>query len=81
MWSDMSGLEDNTKQHYMYYFDPEYVKQMRTPGFDPHIDISVRAKKISYDEGEFYKWYDKKKMVKSINILLQMNLSLQITVH
>jgi hypothetical protein len=59
--SDMSGLEDNTKQHYMYYFDPEYVREMRTPGFDPHIDIAVIAKLMSYDEGEFYKWYDKKK--------------------
>lgn len=59
--SDMSGLEDNTKHHYMYFFDPEYVKQMRTPGFDAHIDISVRAKAMSYDEGEFYKWYDNKK--------------------
>lgn len=59
--SDMSSLEDNTKQHYMYFFDPNYVRQMRTPGFDPHIDIAVRAKNLSYDEGEFYKWYDKKK--------------------
>lgn len=59
--SDMSGLEDNTKHHYMMFFDPVYVNQMRTPGFDAHIDISVRAKAMSYDEGEFYKWYDNKK--------------------
>jgi len=59
--SDMSGLEDNTKQHYMYYFDPEYVKQLRTPGYDSHIDIAVRAKAMSYEEGECYKWYINKK--------------------
>ena len=41
--SDMSSLEDTTKQHYMYFFDPEYVTQMRVPGFDPHLDIAVLA--------------------------------------
>lgn len=41
--SDMSSLEDTTKQHYMYFFDPDYVTQMRIPGFDPHLDIAVLA--------------------------------------
>lgn len=59
--SDMSGLEDNTKQHYMYFYDPDYVTEMRTPGFDAHIDMAIQAKHISYEEGEFYKWYDHKK--------------------
>lgn len=59
--SDMSGLEDNCKQHYMYFYDPDYVRELRTPGFDSHIDIAIRAKLISWDEGEFYKWYDAKK--------------------
>lgn len=58
--SDMSALEDTTKQHYMYFFDPEYVKQMRVPGFDPHIDIGVLTGLISPDEAEFYKWYKNK---------------------
>lgn len=58
---DMSGLEDNCKQHYMYFFDPQYVNEMRTPGFDSHIDIAELAKAISWDEGEFYKWYDHRK--------------------
>lgn len=39
--SDMSSLEDTTKQHYMYFYDPDYVIQMRVPGFDPHLDIAV----------------------------------------
>jgi len=38
--SDMSSLEDRTKQHYMHYFDPEYVKAMNVPGFDPHLDLA-----------------------------------------
>lgn len=59
--SDMSALEDTTKQHYMYFFDPEYVTQMRVPGFDPHIDIGVLAGLITAEEQEFFKWYSKKK--------------------
>jgi len=38
--SDMSSLEDRTKQHYMYYFDPKYVESMQVPGFDPHLDLA-----------------------------------------
>lgn len=59
--SDMSSLEDTTKQHYMYYFDPEYVMQMRTPGFDPHIDIAVFAQLIHLEDEVFYKDYKKRK--------------------
>ena len=59
--SDMSALEDTTKQHYMYFFDPEYVTQMRVPGFDPHIDIGILAGMITPEEQEFFKWYGKKK--------------------
>src|SRR5690606_4220612 len=39
--SDMSSLEDRTKQHYMMPYDPEYVEEMNTEDFDPHIDIAV----------------------------------------
>lgn len=59
--SDMSSLEDSTKQHYMYFFDPDYVTQMRVPGFDPHIDIGVLGKMISGEEAEFFKWYNSTK--------------------
>lgn len=59
--SDMSSLEDTTKQHYMYYFDPEYVMKMRTPGFDPHIDIAVFAQLIAPEDEIFYKDYVKRK--------------------
>lgn len=59
--SDMSGLEDNTKRHYMYYYDPKYVEEMMEYGFDSHCDIAVLAKKMSLDEQTFYKWYTAKK--------------------
>ena len=53
--SDMSSLEDCTKQHYMYYFDPNYVIQMRIPGFDPHLDIGVLAKMLTHEQAEQHK--------------------------
>lgn len=59
--SDMSSLEDSTKQHYMYFFDPEYVTQMRTPGFDPHLDIAVLAGMLTDEQSEEHKIYSKTK--------------------
>lgn len=53
--ADMSALEDTTKQHYMYFYDPEYVKAMRVPGFDPHIDIAVFAGLMTKEEAEKFK--------------------------
>jgi hypothetical protein len=41
--SDMTALEDLTKRHYIYPFDPDYVRAMDTPGFDPHLDLAVHA--------------------------------------
>ena len=53
--SDMSSLEDTTKQHYMYFYDPEYVKQMRVPGFDPHLDIALLAGFLNEQQVEDHK--------------------------
>lgn len=61
--SDISGLEDNTKQHYIYFYDPQYVIDMRVPGFDPHIDIAVLANMITKEDEEFYKKVVKDKAI------------------
>ena len=53
--SDMSSLEDRTKQHYMWPYDPEYVKEMMTPDFDPHIDLALEAEMMTSDEAQKYK--------------------------
>jgi len=53
--ADISGLEDNTKYHYMYYFDPEYVKTMLKPGFDGHLDIAIFARLLGEHEVQIYK--------------------------
>lgn len=53
--SDMSSLEDRTKQHYMMPYDPEYVEEMNTKDFDPHIDIAVQGGLMTLEEGKEYK--------------------------
>lgn len=58
--SDMSSLEDRTKQHFMVKYDPEYVKEMNVEGFDPHLMIGVLSGLITKEEEEFYKWYSSK---------------------
>lgn len=53
--SDMSSLEDRTKQHYMWDYDPEYVKEMMTPDFDPHLDLAVVAGFLTNEEAQEHK--------------------------
>jgi hypothetical protein len=57
--SDMTALEDLTKRHYIYMYDPEYVEEMSKPGFDPHLDLAARSGKISLEDTNFYKWASK----------------------
>ena len=59
--SDISGLEDNTKQHYIYFYDPKYVEDMRVPGFDAHIDIALLADIITKEDEDFYKEIEARK--------------------
>lgn len=53
--SDLSSIEDSTKQHYIFKHDPQYVKDMRVEGFDPHLDIGIEANLLTKEESEFYK--------------------------
>lgn len=55
--SDLSSLEDKTKQHYIYKYDPEYVKEMNIPGFDPHLDLAIRANMLTYEQAQEHKLY------------------------
>lgn len=59
--SDMSGLEDQTKRHYIYFYDPEYVRTMMSPDYDPHLYIAVKAGIITQEEADRFKKLDKKK--------------------
>ena len=53
--SDLSGIEDNTKRHYIYKFDPKYVEEMNKPGFDPHLDIAMLAGFLTPDQVQAHK--------------------------
>lgn len=53
--SDMCSLEDNTKKHYMYDYDPDFVKEMSVPGFDPHLDLAKFANVVTQKEIDEWK--------------------------
>lgn len=57
--SDMSSLEDRTKQHYMWPHDPDYVRDMQVKGFDPHLDMCIAAGLMDFEQTEIYKAFDK----------------------
>lgn len=53
--SDMASLEDRTKQHYMWDYDPDYVTAMTTEGFDPHLDLALSAGAVTQEQVDEYK--------------------------
>lgn len=48
--SDMASLEDRTKQHYIYPYDPEYVEDMKVEGFDPHLDLALNSEMMTREQ-------------------------------
>jgi len=52
--ADMVSLESTTKRHYLYPYDPDYVEEMSTPGFDEHLDLAVKAGYLSPEDYRFY---------------------------
>jgi len=48
--SDVTSLEDNTKRHYMWDYDPEYVTDQMVDGFDPHLDLAIKAGAINEED-------------------------------
>jgi DNA polymerase III epsilon subunit-like protein len=53
--SDMSSLEDRTKQHYMWKHDPDYVIEMQTPDFDPHLALAEFAGALTSEQVKSHK--------------------------
>lgn len=53
--SDLSGIEDSTKRHYIYKYDPEYVEEMNRPDFDAHLDIAMLAGFLTKEQVENHK--------------------------
>ena len=52
--ADMTSLEDTTKRHYMYPYDPAYVHEMSQEGFDPHLDLAKHAGAITQSDIDAY---------------------------
>lgn len=70
--SDMVSLEDRTKQHYMWDWNPEYVEEMTQEGFDPHLDVCITAGLLTEDQVEEHKrglvdYSKERKMGKAVN--------------
>jgi hypothetical protein len=59
--SDLSNIEDRTKRHYIYDYDPEYVEEMNIPGYDAHLEIAILAGYITREDADFYKQFEKDK--------------------
>lgn len=52
--SDMCSLESNTKRHYMFPYDPEYVNEMSKEGFDEHLDLAKLAGEVTQEDIDKY---------------------------
>jgi hypothetical protein len=52
--SDMSSLEDRLKQHFIYPYDPDYVNEMSSDTYDPHLSLAVLAKSITLLQMDTY---------------------------
>ena len=51
----MSSLEDLTKRHYMYPYDPDFVEAMSAPDYDPHLDLAMHAGVLTAQQVENHK--------------------------
>jgi hypothetical protein len=52
--SDMVSLEETTKKHYMFPYDPDFVAEMSKEGFDAHLDLAKHAKAVTQQEIDDY---------------------------
>jgi hypothetical protein len=52
--SDMASLEDRIKQHFIYPHDPEYVKEMLSADYDPHLSLALSAEAVTLEQIMLY---------------------------
>jgi hypothetical protein len=52
--SDMSGLEDRLKQHFLFPYDPDYVKEMMSEDYDPHFSLALLASAVTPEQIDMY---------------------------
>lgn len=53
--SDMSGLEDRLKQHYIFPYDPDYVNEMNVEDYDPHLALALSDGAITQADIDAYR--------------------------
>lgn len=53
--ADLTNIEDRTKRHYIYKYDPKYVEDMNVPGYDAHLEIAVLAGFLTAEQAEAHK--------------------------
>lgn len=52
--ADLESLEDRTKRHWMYPYDPAYVEAMSKPGYDPHLDLALFNGDVTQEDIDKY---------------------------
>lgn len=70
--ADLSQLEDNTKRHFIYPLDPEYVKAQMSEGYDAHLEIAKLAGLLTEEQVEEHKTKkvdhsEKRSIAKNVN--------------
>lgn len=58
--ADMASLEDRIKQHFIFEYDPEYVRSMNSEDFDPHLTVAGLAGMLTQDEIDGYRQEEKR---------------------
>lgn len=64
--SDLSSLENTTRNNFVYKYDPEFVEAQSHKYYDPHLDIAVISGLMSEDHSNFYKWWKAYQKDKSV---------------
>lgn len=57
--ADLSSIEDKIKFEYINAYDPEFVADMQSDTFDPHLSTAVAGGLITEEESDLYKHLDK----------------------
>lgn len=52
---DLKNIEDMTKRHYIFKYDPEYVIELSDPSFDAHLDIAEKAGFLTKEQVQAHK--------------------------
>src|SRR5690606_17395132 len=57
--SDLSSIEDKVKFSYIYPYDPDFVNEMMSDDFDPHLSTAIAGGLITQEQSDMYKFVDK----------------------